>query len=149
MTGHLIYCRFLTKFFYDINLISFKEPFKKYINQGMILHNSYIIYKNDKKKYIISYNIINKNINYEQIYINIKFIKKKNILNIKKFIKYNSIYNKYKFIYKKKFICKNKLEKMSKSKLNVINPNKIINQYGTDVYRMYILFLGPYNKNKI
>ncbi|XBT18613.1 MAG: class I tRNA ligase family protein [Candidatus Shikimatogenerans sp. Tcar] len=147
--SHLLYSRFLNKFFFDLNLINFKEPFKKYINQGMILHNSYCIYKNDKKKKIYSYEIKKKYKIYEKIYIDIKYIKNKNILNIKKFIKYNKNYYKYKFIYNNKFYCKSKLEKMSKSKLNTINPNKIINKYGTDIYRIYILFLGPYNKNKI
>ncbi|WXB47338.1 MAG: class I tRNA ligase family protein [Candidatus Shikimatogenerans sp. Tmey] len=147
--SHLLYARFLNKIFYDLKLIKFKEPFKKYINQGMILHNSYIIYKNDQKKKIYSYNIINKNKKYEKEYIAIKYIKKNNILNIKKFIKYNKKYYKYKLIYLKNFYCKSKLEKMSKSKLNTINPNKIINKYGTDVYRLYIIFLGPYKKNKI
>ncbi|XBT18579.1 MAG: class I tRNA ligase family protein [Candidatus Shikimatogenerans sp. Tder] len=149
INSHLLYSRFLNKFFYDLKLIKYKEPFNKYINHGMILHNSYSIYKNDKKRNIYSYNLIKKNKKYEKEYINIKYLKKNNILNIYKFIKYNKKYYKYKFIYNKNFYCKSKLEKMSKSKLNTINPNKIINKYGTDIYRLYIIFLGPYNKNKI
>ncbi len=39
-TGHLLYSRFWTKFLYDRGYISFDEPFKKLINQGMILGNS-------------------------------------------------------------------------------------------------------------
>jgi len=35
--GHLLYSRFWTKFLYDLGLVSVKEPFKKYFNQGMIL----------------------------------------------------------------------------------------------------------------
>ncbi|HJM69072.1 MAG TPA: class I tRNA ligase family protein, partial [Candidatus Babeliales bacterium] len=35
------------------------------------------------------------------------------------------------------------VEKMSKSKGNVVNPDDIVNQYGSDVLRMYILFMGP------
>ncbi|XBT18122.1 MAG: class I tRNA ligase family protein [Candidatus Shikimatogenerans sp. Tser] len=114
----------------------------------MILYNSFYIYKNDKKKIFISYNKKKKNI-YQKQYINIKYILKKNILNIKKFKKKKSIYKKYKFIYKNKFYCKKNIEKMSKSKLNIINPNKIIDKYGTDIYRLYIISLGPYNTNKI
>ena len=34
--GHLLYSRFWTKFLYDLNIISFEEPFKKLLNQGMI-----------------------------------------------------------------------------------------------------------------
>ncbi len=33
--------------------------------------------------------------------------------------------------------------KMSKSKFNVVNPDQVINQYGTDCFRMYEMFLGP------
>lgn len=36
-----------------------------------------------------------------------------------------------------------KVEKMSKSKGNVVNPNDIISEFGTDALRMYILFMGP------
>ena len=35
------------------------------------------------------------------------------------------------------------VEKMSKSKGNVVNPDEIVQQYGSDVLRMYILFMGP------
>lgn len=34
--------------------------------------------------------------------------------------------------------------KMSKSRGNVVNPDGFINQYGTDVFRMYLMFMGPY-----
>ncbi len=34
--------------------------------------------------------------------------------------------------------------KMSKSRGNVVNPNSFINQYGSDVFRMYMMFMGPY-----
>ena len=35
------------------------------------------------------------------------------------------------------------VEKMSKSKGNVVNPDDIVGKYGSDVLRMYILFMGP------
>lgn len=35
------------------------------------------------------------------------------------------------------------VEKMSKSKGNVVNPNDIVEKYGSDVLRMYMLFMGP------
>ena len=39
-------------------------------------------------------------------------------------------------------------EKMSKSKLNVINPEEIIDKYGADTFRMYEMFLGPVEQSK-
>lgn len=35
--------------------------------------------------------------------------------------------------------------KMSKSKGNVVNPNSFIEEYGSDVFRMYLMFMGPYD----
>ncbi len=43
-TGHLLYSRFWCKFLYDMRYISFDEPFKKMINQGMILGRSSFVY---------------------------------------------------------------------------------------------------------
>lgn len=34
--------------------------------------------------------------------------------------------------------------KMSKSKGNVVDPNQFIHEYGADVFRMYMMFMGPY-----
>jgi leucyl-tRNA synthetase len=46
------------------------------------------------------------------------------------------------------YICGGEVEKMSKSKHNVINPDAIIAQYGVDTLRLYILFLGPLEQSK-
>ena len=43
--GHLLYSRFWTKFLYDKGLMFFEEPFKKLINQGMILGRSNFVYR--------------------------------------------------------------------------------------------------------
>ena len=41
------------------------------------------------------------------------------------------------------------LEKMSKSKLNVVNLDYIINEFGADSLRLYVMFMGPLDKDKI
>ena len=49
----------------------------------------------------------------------------------------------YRFIFKDDFICSQQVEKMSKSKWNVINPDDVCEQYGADTLRLYEMFLGP------
>ncbi len=41
------------------------------------------------------------------------------------------------------------LEKMSKSKLNVVNPDEIIGDFGADSLRLYLMFMGPLDKEKV
>ena len=72
---HLLYSRFWHKFLYDLGCVSTKEPFKKLVNQGMILGEDG--------------------------------------------------------------------QKMSKSRGNVINPDKVVADYGADSMRLYEMFMGP------
>lgn len=46
------------------------------------------------------------------------------------------------------YYCGREVEKMSKSKFNVVNPDQIIEQYGADTFRMYEMFLGPIDTAK-
>ena len=41
------------------------------------------------------------------------------------------------------------IEKMSKSKLNGVTPDEIIEEYGADAFRLYEMFMGPLEKEKI
>jgi leucyl-tRNA synthetase len=41
------------------------------------------------------------------------------------------------------------IEKMSKSKLNVVNPDEIIEDFGADSLRLYLMFMGPLDKEKV
>lgn len=52
-TGHLLYARFWTKFLFDRGHIPFDEPFKKLINQGMILGRSSLVYRLELNSYYI------------------------------------------------------------------------------------------------
>ncbi|UII26602.1 leucine--tRNA ligase [Fulvivirga maritima] len=47
-----------------------------------------------------------------------------------------------------KYLCGSEVEKMSKSKYNVVNPDDIIEKYGADTLRMYEMFLGPLEQFK-
>ena len=77
---HLLYSRFWHKLLYDLGYVSTKEPFKKLINQGMILGEDG--------------------------------------------------------------------QKMSKSRGNVVNPDKVIADYGADSTRLYEMFMGPLEADK-
>ncbi|WP_185869525.1 class I tRNA ligase family protein [Blattabacterium cuenoti] len=151
-TGHLIYARFWNKFLKDRKWIKAEEPFKKILNQGMILSYSAIILKIIGKNTFVSYGLKNKKykyFSYQEIYVDIFFIKKNNELDINLFKKYNpEFYNANFFLENGIFFCKRKLEKMSKSKFNVINPDDILEKYGSDIFRMYEMFLGPITQSK-
>ena len=47
-----------------------------------------------------------------------------------------------------KYICGHEVEKMSKSKFNVVNPDDLVDRYGADTLRMYEMFLGPLEQSK-
>lgn len=82
-------------------------------------------------------------------------------LNIKKFREWRPEYNDAVFIFEDgttssptgggqegAYICGVEVEKMSKSKFNVVNPDVLIAQYGADTLRMYEMFLGPLEQSK-
>jgi leucyl-tRNA synthetase len=46
------------------------------------------------------------------------------------------------------YICGAEVEKMSKSKYNVVNPDDIVERFGADTFRMYEMFLGPVEQSK-
>lgn len=66
-TGHLLYSRFWCKFLYDRGYISFDEPFKKMINQGMILGRSSLIYKAVNTKFKV--NILGRDFKFPDFYL--------------------------------------------------------------------------------
>jgi leucyl-tRNA synthetase len=147
--GHLLYSRFYTKFLYDLGYINFEEPFKKLIHQGMILGESAIIYRKDKNEYVSS----DLASNYEKltpIHINLNFVDGDTNVDVDKLKNWRTDFFNSKYVYNenKKFHCNRIVEKMSKSKYNVINPDEIIEHYGSDVFRMYLMFLGPIEQKK-
>lgn len=147
--GHLLYSRFYTKFLYDLGYINFEEPFKKLIHQGMILGESAIIYRKDKNEYVSS----DLASNYEKltpIHINVNFVDGDTNVDVDKLKNWRTDFFNSKYVYNenKKFHCNRIVEKMSKSKYNVINPDEIIEHYGSDVFRMYLMFLGPIEQKK-
>lgn len=71
------------------------------------------------------------------------------ILNIDAFKKSRDEYANAEFILENgKYICGSEVEKMSKSKFNVVNPDDLVERYGADTLRMYEMFLGPLEQSK-
>ncbi len=147
-TGHLLYSRFWTKFLYDIDLIPFEEPFKKMINQGMIQGNSALVYRDNKTMQFISKNK-KTNQKVSLIHVDINFLIGDK-LNVEAFKKWRQEYNDASFIKEENgdFICVREVDKMSKSKFNVQNPDVLVNKFGADTLRCYEMFLGPLEQHK-
>lgn len=71
----------------------------------------------------------------------------KDIIDIDKLYNYDPIFKNYKF-FDEAIIVDRDVEKMSKSKYNVVNPDAICEEYGADSLRLYEMFLGPLEQSK-
>jgi leucyl-tRNA synthetase len=150
-TGHLLYSRFWVKFMKDRGFVNVEEPFKKLINQGMILGTSAFIYRKDgTNKYISKGLIANENI--YPIHVKVKYINASDELDIaglKKDTEFGEDYVDAEFVLEDGvYKVGREVEKMSKSKFNVVNPDAICEQYGADSLRLYEMFLGPLEQAK-
>ncbi len=202
-TGHLLYSRFWNKFLKDRGFAPTEEPFKKLINQGMILGMSAFAYrvlwevkdeqgnevnlvevkelssnnfppifvskkfKDDKLAIVLlekifprypqwvefmkklSGKIINTII--QPIHVDISLLKDtSDELDIEKFKQWRKEFANAEFVLEEdgKYLTGREVEKMSKSKYNVVNPDDICEQYGADTLRLYEMFLGPLEQAK-
>jgi leucyl-tRNA synthetase len=86
---------------------------------------------------------------YSELHIDIKYVKN-DILDFEKLKAEDHNYKESIFITEEdgNYYCGSEVEKMSKSKFNVVNPDQIIEQYGADTFRMYEMFLGPIDTAK-
>jgi leucyl-tRNA synthetase len=212
-TGHLLYARFWNKFLKDKGFAPTEEPFKKLINQGMILGTSAFVYrvipfffieslnirlvdvvskmptfyisskyKNvDDFREILNSQIISKsfeqvklhlikeypdlkfeiqnliredfsvfNIQVAPIHADVSMVNSSDELHIEAFKKWREDYKDAEFICEDngKYIVGREIEKMSKSKYNVVTPDAICEEYGADTLRLYEMFLGPLEQAK-
>ncbi|MFT4698861.1 MAG: leucyl-tRNA synthetase [Flavobacteriaceae bacterium] len=148
-TGHLLYSRFWVKFLHDRGFVNVDEPFKKLINQGMILGESAFVNRIDgENKFVSKSKIEGKNI--QPIHTDVSFVNLSNELDIEAFKKWRKDFKDAEFITEDDgtFKVTREVEKMSKSKYNVVNPDFICEEYGADTLRMYEMFLGPLEQAK-
>lgn len=136
-TGHLLYSRFWTKFLCDRGHIQFDEPFKKLVNQGMIQGESMLLESEGR-----------------ELHVPVNIASKEATLDSAQFAQLQKLDNRFETIHFSsiatdgKIKLRTQVEKMSKSKFNVVNPDDIADQYGADTLRLYEMFLGPLEDSK-
>ena len=144
---HLLYSRFWHKVLFDLGYVSTNEPFKKLVNQGMILGNSAFIHRKIDSKIYVSSELA-RNYKTQRIHIDISYVNEKNELDLTLLKNKNAEFEDSSFEFKSNFYVDREVEKMSKSKYNVVNPDDICEKYGTDTLRIYEMFLGPLEQSK-
>ncbi|MBO4611744.1 MAG: leucine--tRNA ligase [Bacteroidaceae bacterium] len=162
-TGHLIYSRFWNKFLFDLGVSKKDEPFQKLINQGMIQGWSSFVYRLRNTNKFVSFDLLEekyddakkKNLYYYQgteadpVYADISMVNG-NVLDVEKIRQWTPEFRDGEFILNQngQYIVSQAIEKMSKSKYNVVNPDDICENYGADTLRLYEMFLGPIEQSK-
>ncbi|MDO5615032.1 MAG: leucine--tRNA ligase [Cruoricaptor ignavus] len=148
-TGHLLYSRFWNMFLKDRGFINQEEPFKKLINQGMILGMSAFVFRiNETNKYVSKG--LAKDYDTQKIHVDVSLLKgTTDELDTEAFKSWRLEFADAEFILEDgKYITEREVEKMSKSKYNVVNPDDICEEYGADCLRLYEMFLGPLEQSK-
>lgn len=145
--GHLIYSRFWNKFLFDLGLVCEEEPFKKLINQGKIQGRSNFVYRIQGTNKFVSHSL-RKDYDTQTLHVDINLVSN-DILDVEAFKSWLPEYKDAEFILEDgKYVCGYEVEKMSKSKHNVQNPDSLIEKYGADTLRVYEMFLGPLEQDK-
>ena len=146
-TGHLIYSRFWNKFLFDLGYVCEDEPFKKLINQGMIQGRSNFVYRIVGTNKFVSLGLKDQ---YEttEIHVDINIVRNDR-LDLEAFRAWRPEFADAEFVLENgEYICGWAVEKMSKSMFNVVNPDRICDDYGADTLRLYAMFLGPLEQSK-
>ncbi len=145
---HLLYARFWHKVLHDLGYVTEIEPFKKLINQGMIQGRSNLVYRIKETNTYVTYNLRNKH-KTDAIHVDVGIVTD-DILDMDAFKRSREQNNEQvEFILEDgKYVCGFEIEKMSKSLLNVVTPDAIIEKYGADTFRLYEMFLGPLEQSK-
>lgn len=152
--GHLLYSRMWTKFLFDRGHISFDEPFKTLINQGMITGKSYFFKKENEQ--LVTYDqegegdFVRFKHGHKAVDFNKRLLRKDYDQMIEEGVFEKQAHEiEWKTESGQEYIfLKEESEKMSKSKFNVENPDDIVAKYGADTFRLYEMFLGPIEQSK-
>ena len=148
-TGHLLYSRFWQKFLFDKGFAPTEEYAAKLINQGMILGMSAFAYRINGTNTFVSKGLKDQH-ETTPIHVDVNMLKDGgDELDTEKFKAWREDFANAEFILEdEKYITGREVEKMSKSKFNVISPDTICDEYGADALRLYEMFLGPLEQTK-
>lgn len=116
---HLLYARFFTKLMNDEGIVPVREPFKQLLTQGMVLQATYYREKEDGKIVWFNPNEVT-------------------VQNDEKGRPIAATLNS-----DNQAVCIGGVEKMSKSKNNGVDPQQIIDAYGADTARLFMMFAAP------
>lgn len=146
-TGHLLYSRFWNKFLFDKGLVDSDESFKKLVNQGMIQGRSNYVYRVNGTNEFVSFGL-RKEYETTRLHVDVNIVSNDE-LDTEAFKKWRPDFADATFILEDgKYHCGNEVEKMSKSKYNVVNPDYVCDEFGADTLRLYEMFLGPLEQFK-
>jgi leucyl-tRNA synthetase len=134
---------------FDQGYVNHDEYAKKLINQGMILGTSAFVYRVEGENKFLSKGLVEYN-NTQPIHADVSFVNSSDELDIDAFRNWRPEFKDAEFVCEEDgtFKVHRDVEKMSKSKYNVVNPDNICQKYGADSLRLYEMFLGPLEQYK-
>ncbi len=147
-TGHLLYSRFWQHFMYDRGWVRTEEYARKLINQGMILGTSAFMHRISGTQTYVSRGLAGQE-QTEPIRVDVNLVNASDELDMGGVRNWQPQFQDAEFRTEKGvFLVDREVEKMSKSKYNVVNPDQVCDEHGADALRLYEMFLGPLEQSK-
>ena len=147
-TGHLLYSRFWTHALHDLGHIGFREPFKRLVNQGMIQGISAFVHRIEGTQTVVSAELAGQ-YSTQKLHVDVSLVNERNEVDRDALRTWMPSWAGTEFIPSEGPIkVEREVEKMSKSKYNVVNPDALADQHGADAVRLFEMFLGPIEQSK-
>ena len=128
---HLLYARFWHKVLYDIGVVSTKEPFQRVVNQGMIVGTTYVYCETEDGELLGKEGSDRSDVTEKPVHVDEVRWEGDTPMHPERDLELEEI-----------------VEKMSKSRGNVVNPDDVVEEFGADSLRMYEMFMGPLEQTK-